>query len=223
MAEEKSSKAETILTLDPKIIGSKASYQLLIGSIVPRPIAFVSTCSSEGKGNAAPFSFFNGVSSRPPAVMFSVARNSDGSKKDTLKNIELTGEFVVNSVGDWMIEAVNQCSAQYPYGVDELSQVGLTPLPSVQVKPCRVAESLVHFECRLLHQVEVGDGREGSATVVIGEIVLFHVHSKAYRDGKILLDPLHAVSRLAGKSYGKISDVFDLPRPQLSQKEPENS
>jgi len=204
-----------LITLDPKVIGTKASYQLIIGSIVPRPIAFVSTQSPEGTGNIAPFSFFNGVSSNPPAVVISVARNSDGSKKDTLVNIEKNGEFVVNSVGEWMIDAVNQCSAQYPYGVDELQQVGLSPLPSERVKPTRVAESLIHFECRALHLYEVGDGSEGSSTVVIGEILLFHFDSTVYREGKILLEPLRAVSRLAGKSYGKISGVFDLPRPQL--------
>jgi flavin reductase (DIM6/NTAB) family NADH-FMN oxidoreductase RutF len=166
-------------------------------------------------GNLAPFSFFNGVSSNPPAVMISAARNSNGTKKDTLINIESTQEFVVNSVGDWMIEAVNQCSAQYPYGVNEMSQVGLTAVPSARVKPPRVAESLVHFECRVLHTYEIGDGSEGSSTVILGEVLLFHVDSTVYQEGKILLEPLHAVSRLAGKSYGKISEVFDLPRPQL--------
>ncbi len=208
------------ISLDPRVIGGKASYQILIGSIVPRPIALVSTQSPEGLGNLAPFSFFNGVASNPPAVMISVARNSDGSKKDTLKNIEANGEFVVNSVGEWMIDAVNQCSAQYPYGVDELSQVGLTALSSERIKPVRVAESLIHFECRALHHYEVGDGSEGSATIVIGEVLLFHVSSSVYREGKILLEPLHAISRLAGKSYGKISEVFDLPRPKLIKPSP---
>ncbi len=208
------------ISLDPRVIGGKASYQILIGSIVPRPIALVSTQSPEGLGNLAPFSFFNGVASNPPAVMISVARNSDGSKKDTLKNIESNGEFVVNSVGEWMIEAVNQCSAQYPYGIDELSQVGLTALSSERIKPVRVAESLIHFECRALHHYEVGDGSEGSATIVIGEVLLFHVSSSVYREGKILLEPLHAISRLAGKSYGKISEVFDLPRPKLIKPSP---
>ncbi len=209
------SQKKTSITLDPKTIGNKAAYQLIIGSIVPRPIAFVSTQNAEGIGNLAPFSFFSGVSSHPPALMISVARNSDGSKKDTLRNIESTGELVVNSVGEWMIEAVNQCSAQYPFGVDEMGQVGLTPLRSERVKPFRVAESLIHLECRMMHIYEIGDGSEGSATVVIAEIILFHIDSTVYREGKILLEPLRAISRLAGKSYGKISGVFDLPRPKL--------
>ncbi len=202
------------LVLDPKIIGTKAAYQLLIGSIVPRPIAMVSTQSSQGIGNLAPFSFFNGVSSNPPAIMISVARNSDGSKKDTLKNIETTKEFVVNSVGEWLVDAVDQTSAPHPHGIDEMKMAGLTALPSQRVKPMRIAEAMIHFECRAIHLYEIGDGTPGSSTIVIGEILLFHVDPSVYREGKILLEPLHAISRLAGKSYGRISEVFDPPPPQ---------
>jgi flavin reductase (DIM6/NTAB) family NADH-FMN oxidoreductase RutF len=204
------------LSLDPVAIGSKATYKLMVGAIVPRPIAFVSTINSEGIGNLAPFSFFNGVSSHPPALMIAITRNSDGTKKDTLRNIESTREFVVNSVGEPIIDAVNQCSANYPFGVDEMVRVGLTPLPSHLVRPSRVAESLIHFECRLYQQLEIGDGTEGSSTLIIGQIVMIHVASKAYQDGKILFEPLQAISRLGGLNYGKTSEAFSLPRPKLT-------
>jgi len=106
-----------MITPDPPQIGSKQTYKLMIGAIVPRPIAFISTMSPEGIGNLAPFSFFNGVSSNPPAVMIAITRKKGGEKKDTLRNIESTHQFVVNSVNEWMVEPMNQCSAEYPYGL----------------------------------------------------------------------------------------------------------
>lgn len=190
-------------------------YKLLIGAIVPRPIAFVSTVSPEGVGNLAPFSFFNGVSSDPPCVMISITRKNNGEKKDTLRNIEATGEFVVNSVADWMVEPMNHCSAEYPYGVSEMSQVGLTPVASSLVKPPRVAESPIHMECKLEKLVEIGEGKVGSATVVFGRILTMHVFDEAYAKGRILLEKIAPVSRLAGFGYGLTTETFEIPRPKL--------
>jgi flavin reductase (DIM6/NTAB) family NADH-FMN oxidoreductase RutF len=208
------SPVDQMTTLNPQEIGPKATYRLLIGSIVPRPIAFVSTLSPAGIGNLAPFSFFNGVSSNPPAVMIAITRNPGGQKKDTLVNIETTKEFVVNSVNEWLVEPMNLCSANFPYGVDEMKKVGLTPVPSQTVQPPRVKESAIQFECELYQTLEVGDGSEGSSTIVVGIIRMIHIFDQAYRDGKILLDELKPIARLAGTSYGKISGVFDLPRPK---------
>jgi flavin reductase (DIM6/NTAB) family NADH-FMN oxidoreductase RutF len=190
------------LTLDPKDLGQKGMYKFMIGAIVPRPIAFVSTINATGVGNVAPFSFFNGVASNPPTLMISITRKSTGDKKDTLRNIEMIG-------------AVNQCSAEYPYGVDEMRTVGLTPLPSQKIKPPRVGESSIHFECELYKTLEVGDGSEGSATLVVGKILLIHVDQRVYQNGRIQIEPLQPISRLAGTSYGRVSDLFDLERPQL--------
>ena len=203
------------VTLDPKDLGQKGVYKLMIGAIVPRPIAFVSTMSDSGIGNVAPFSFFNGVASNPPTLMISITRKSTGEKKDTLRNIESNGQFVINTVHEWMIGAVNHCSAEYPYGVDELTQVGLTALPSFKIKPPRVAESSVHFECELYKSLEVGDGSEGSATLIIGKILLIHVDQKIYHQGKIETEPMQIISRLAGQSYARVSNPFELARPKL--------
>jgi len=209
------SPVEEMVTVDFDGLGSTPIYKLMIGAIVPRPIALISTQSRAGVGNLAPFSFFNGVSSRPPCLMVAITRKPDGSKKDTLRNIEETGQFVVNSVGHWMTEPMNHCSAEYPFGVDEMVQVGLTPLPSVRVAPRRVKESPIHFECELYKTLEVGEGDVGSAVIVVGKILMMHVHAKAYKDGRVLLDEIAPVSRLAGASYGLTSGVFEIPRPRI--------
>src|SRR5690349_10987328 len=123
-----------MISLDFDSLPGATRYKIMIGAVVPRPIAFVSTINSAGTGNLAPFSFFNAVSSDPPCLAFSITRKRDGSKKDTLRNIEETRGFVVNTVSEWMADPMNQSSADYPYGVDEMAKVGLTALPSTRVK-----------------------------------------------------------------------------------------
>lgn len=209
------SPVDKMVTYDISQITAQDSYKLLIGAVVPRPIAFISTISSDGKRNLAPFSFFNGVSSKPLCIMVSITRRADGSKKDTLLNIEATGEFVVNSVAEWMIEPANHCAGEYPYGVDEMEKVGLTPMASEMIKPYRVKESPVHFECKVYKMVEVGEGAGGS-TVVIGEILKAHIHEKAHQNGRILHDETLPISRLAGDAYGMTPDTFDIKRPRIS-------
>lgn len=204
-----------MLAINPAQISSTDIYKLLIGAVVPRPIAFVSTMNESGVGNLAPFSFFNGVSSNPPALMISIARQKNGSKKDTLLNIESTRQFVVNTVSEWLAEPMNQCSAAYPYGVDEMTKVGLTPIPSVCIKPMRVKEAAIQMECELYGSLEVGDGSEGSSTIVVGKILMIHVAKEIYRDGKILIEPLKPLARLAGASYGITGEIFDIPRPHI--------
>ena len=110
---------------------------------------------------------------------------------------------------------MNQCSAEYPYGVDEMMKVGLTPLASAAVQPLRVKEAAVQMECELYGQLEVGDGSVGSSTVIIGKILLIHVAREVYDEGRIRLDRLQPIARLAGSTYGRTTDTFDLPRPQL--------
>lgn len=193
---------------------SSSVYKLLIGGIVPRPIAFVSTRSSDGRGNLAPFSFFMGVSSKPPAVAISITTKPDGSMKDTLRNILDTGEFVVNTVGEWMTEAMNHCSGEFPFGIDEREVAGLRALPSSAVGPPRVAESPVQYECRKLSTLAVGNGELGSAVIVVGEIVEIHVRADALdARGRLDIGKLNPVSRLGGLSYGLLGEVFDLARP----------
>lgn len=199
--------------IDPSQISQQEMYKLMIGAIVPRPIAFVSTVGLNGITNVAPFSFFNGISSNPPCLMISVSGKSSGEVKDTLRNIQETKQFVVNSANEWLIEPLVHCAASYPYGVSEFDKVGLTAVPSVKVTPPRVKESAVQFECELLKTVEIGDGSNGSTTVVFGRIVLVHIDKEAYESGRVNPDRLKPIARMGGIGYAKIGEIFNLPVP----------
>ncbi len=206
---------ENKISINTKEIPFQDRYKLLIGSIVPRPIGFVSTVSPNGIYNLAPFSFFNGVCSEPMTVLFCpVVRGSDGQEKDTLKNIKVTKEFVVNIVSEEIAEKMNQCSAEYSYGVDEFKESGLTPVRANMVKPPLVKEAKINMECKLLHLVEIGN-KPGGGTVVIGEVVYFHVQENVYKDGKIILSELKPIARLGGTDYARVTDIFSLPRPTI--------
>ncbi|HWI51187.1 MAG TPA: flavin reductase family protein, partial [Symbiobacteriaceae bacterium] len=156
------------MLLDPASLPWRDAYKLMIGSILPRPIAWVSTVSKEGVFNLAPFSFFTVVAAEPMTICFSPMRHSNGGKKDTLINIEETGEFVVNIVSEPLAEAMNQTSAALAPEVDEFQVAGLTPVPSESVRVPRVGESLVAYECRLLQVVEVGEAQAGAGALVLG-------------------------------------------------------
>ncbi|MCB0334104.1 MAG: flavin reductase family protein, partial [Bdellovibrionales bacterium] len=136
----------SLTEVDIRELPQKERYKFLIGAIVPRPIAFVSTVSASGVVNVAPFSFFSGVSSNPPSVVFSVGTPPDGRQKDTLRNIKETKEFVINSANEWMIEAVVHCAGDFAEDIDEMKEAGLTPLPSQKISPPRVAESAMQME-----------------------------------------------------------------------------
>lgn len=205
-----------MIQLDCSQADPAAIYKLMIGAIVPRPIAWVSTQSKSGLGNLAPFSFFNGVCSRPPCLVFSITRNRDGSKKDTLRNIEETAEFVVNSAQVSHAKEVTLTSGEYPFGTDELKIAGLTPIPSIQIKPSRVKEAQIHFECKTEKLIEIGDGGVGSATLVVGQILMLHVADELYKDGAIDIQALDPLSRLGGITYGKTREMFDIPRPRMT-------
>jgi flavin reductase (DIM6/NTAB) family NADH-FMN oxidoreductase RutF len=203
-----------MVSLDATGLDVTATYKLMAGGILPRPIAFVSTVNANGTANVAPFSYFNAVSSAPPTIMFAVTYKSNGDKKDTLLNIERTGEFVVNTVSEWMAQPMNHCSAEYPYGVSELDKVGLTALSSTKVAPPRIQESPIHLECKLYQALHVGTPGAGASTVIIGEVVTFHIHKAAYRDGKLIVEELQPLARLGGLAYGTVGDIFELPRPK---------
>lgn len=204
------------VTIDPAHNSQQDNYKLLIGSVVPRPIAFVSTQAAEGTLNLAPFSFFTGVCSNPPTILFCpMVRGSDGQKKDTLINIEATGEFVVNVVSEDIVRPMNQTAAEYSREVDEFRESGLTPAPSLIVKPPRVLESPVSMECKLQQVVYVGDGGVGSGSVVLGTVVQFHVRADLYDKGRIDTLGLQPVARLAGAAYCPVREIFELERPVL--------
>lgn len=199
---------------DPKNI-----YKLLIGAVVPRPIAFVSSLSVDGIPNLAPFSFFTVASANPPVVCFCpMIRATAQSKKDTLRNIEDTKEFVVNIVSEEFAEQMNLCSADYPPEVDEFKASGLTPVPSRLVKPARVEESRLQMECRLVQIVHVSPLPHGGS-LVLGEVLLFHIQDDIFADFRIDPDKLHPLGRMGGPTYARTTDRFDMARPVLGQKQ----
>ncbi|MBI3681220.1 MAG: flavin reductase family protein [Acidobacteria bacterium] len=204
------------MTVHPSEQNPRDIYKLMIGSIVPRPIAFVSTVSPEGARNLAPFSFFNGVCPNPPVVCFcaSFRQGPDGAlaKKDTLRNVQQTGEFVVNIVSEDFAEAMNLASGDYAPDVDEFVVAGLTPLASVLVKPPRVQQARVQMECRLIQVVTVSE-RPLGGSVVLGEVVLFHIDDAVVDNFRIDPDKLRAIGRMGGNTYARTTDRFDLARP----------
>lgn len=187
-------------------------YRVLTGVVVPRPIAFVSTRSADGINNLAPYSFFNAVCPDPPTVVFGSARRVEHKGKDTLRNVEETGEFVVNIVVDDIAEAMNRTSAEFPDDVDEFEIAGLTTAPSEIVKPPRVAESPVNMECRLNQVINLGDENHGHG-LVIGTIVMMHVRDDLINGHRINHHLMKPTGRLAGSMYCHTADTFDLVRP----------
>jgi flavin reductase (DIM6/NTAB) family NADH-FMN oxidoreductase RutF len=192
-------------------------YKLMVGVIVPRPIAFVSTVSADGVRNLAPFSFFTGISANPPVICFSpMVRGSDGAHKDTLRNVAAVKEFVVNVVSEEFAEKMNICSVEFPPEVDEFEMSGLTPIASDLVRPPRVQESHISMECRLVEIVAVSSKPLGGS-LVIGEVLRFHVDDMLIDSYKIDPDKLHAIGRMGGPTYTRTTDLFDMVRPKASR------
>ena len=178
-------------------------------------IAFVSSLNAAGAFNLAPFSFFTAISANPPVICFSpMVRAGGGARKDTLRNIEATGEFVVNIVSEDFAAQMNVCSAEFPPEVDEFAVSGLTPLASDLVKPPRVAESRVQMECRLLQIVQVSAKPLGGS-LVIGEVLRFHIADEVIQNFRIDADALRPIGRMGGPSYTRVGDRFDLIRPGI--------
>ncbi|MFD2369300.1 flavin reductase family protein [Brevibacillus sp. GCM10020057] len=186
-------------------------YKLLIGCIIPRPIAWVTSMDASGLVNAAPFSYFNVASIEPMMVSVAVMRRPGGERKDTARNIGETGEFVVNMVDVHNVDVVNLTSADYPPDVSEAEALGLELLPAARVKVPRLGASRIHFECRLQQIVELGS--PVSSDLIIGEVVHVHVEDALYQMGKIDAAAFAPVSRLAGHSYATLGEMFDRPRP----------
>lgn len=184
----------------------------MIGAIVPRPIAFVSTLSAARVRNLAPFSFFTAVSADPPVVCFCPMVRGNGSTKDTLNNIRETKEFVVNMVSEEISREMNLCSGEYPPDVDEFTVSGLTGAPSDVVRPARVSESPVQMECRLIEIVEISVKPLGGS-MVFGEVLRFHIKDGLADGFKIDPDRLNAIGRMGGATYTRTRDRFDMQRP----------
>jgi len=206
------------MDINPETIAQADRYKLLIGGIIPRPIAFVSTISLDGSSvNLAPFSFFNGVGSNPMTLLFCPANKPDGSEKDTLRNCKPvdeggTGEFVVNVACDSYATKVAGAAEPLAYGESEFTLVGLTPAPSAIVRPPRVAESPLAFECRTTQVVRTNVGGAAGGNIVIGRVVHVFVRDDVINE-RFHLDPakLDVVGRMGGLGYTRTRDRFEMP------------
>jgi flavin reductase (DIM6/NTAB) family NADH-FMN oxidoreductase RutF len=194
------------MLIDPAGLDAKALYKLMISIIVPRPIAWTSTISADGVLNAAPFSYFQALSSKPPMVMISVGKRRSGVAKDTRANIEATREFVVNLVSEGSGVRMVRTSVDYPPEVSEFAEAGLTAVPSEKVRPPRIAESAVALECRLDRVLEVG-----TSGICIGEVVAIHLRDDVLAaDGTVDPWKLRPLGRLGGAAYAPLREVVEI-------------
>jgi len=199
------------ISIVPADLEPRAAYRLLISVVVPRPIGWASTNGSDGSHNLAPFSFFNAVSNMPLTVMLSVGQRQ-GQPKDTLRNAQETGEFVINIVDEELATAMNQTSGEWAYEVNEFVRAGLTPAASIDVLPPRVAAAPVALECRVTQIVPVIDT---TYTLILGRVLRFHIRSDLLRsNGLVDALRLEPVARLSGDEYATIGRVFEMKRPQ---------
>lgn len=202
-----------MIAIDPRRNSERENYKLLIGSIIPRPIALVTSISSAGIINAAPFSYFNIVSSNPPMISLAIQRVA-GEPKDTARNIKEAQQFVIHIVDEDQVEQVNHTAARLPADQSELALTNLTTVDSIAIAVPGIREAKVRMECVLEQVVELGENNTVSTDLMIGKVVQFHIQDDIYQDGKIDPVKLGAVSRLAGNNYAKIGEIFTIERPQ---------
>lgn len=212
-----------MIQIDPKKI--KSSYPMMISAYVPRPIALISTLDKDGVGNVAPFSFSGVAGFDPPTIAVSVCRKrGENPLKDTHTNIAESGEFVVCIINEWFVNAANHTSMECVADENEMELSGLTPTPSHIVKPPRISESAMHFECKLIQSIDLKNAKgDVTTTMFLGEVVMFHVND-AVLDSQnpdypsVKLENYHPVSRLGGNTFGLTTQVFDIPRPKPDPK-----
>lgn len=197
-----------MLSFNPNEQSERENYKLLIGTVIPRPIAFVTSVAADGTVNAAPFSYFNIVSSNPPMLSVSVQRKN-GAAKDTARNILEKKEFVVHIVDEENVYEVNKTAASLPPDESEIDLAELALVDSDTVSIPAVKESKARFECVLEHAVDLG-----GTDLIIGKIVRFHIDESIYENGRINAETLKPVSRLAGTNYAKLGEIFSLKRPK---------
>jgi flavin reductase (DIM6/NTAB) family NADH-FMN oxidoreductase RutF len=206
---------DNLITIDPSSQTERENYKLLTGSIIPRPIAFVTSISSEGVVNAAPFSYFNIVAANPPLISISVQRKNQGIQKDTAKNIQTTEAFVVHISDEKNVHAINQSAANLPSDQSEVEYTGLITVASEKIKVPGIKEAAIRMECILERMITLG-GKTGSPACdfIIGKVVCFHISDEVYENGDINSVVLQPVSRLGGNQYTKLGDIFTLERPE---------
>jgi flavin reductase (DIM6/NTAB) family NADH-FMN oxidoreductase RutF len=202
-----------MLSIDPSSLDERENYKFLTGSIIPRPIAFITSLSEGGILNGAPFSYFNIVSSNPPLISVSIQRR-DGNRKDTSRNIIHNREFVVHITDETNVEKINITASNLPSNESEIQMAGLTPVESVKISVPGIQEAKIRMECVLEHYLELGGKDETpECELIIGRVVQYHIENDLYHKGRINPEKLGAVSRLAGHDYAKIGEVFTIVRP----------
>lgn len=202
-----------MLSIDPSNNTERENYKFLIGSVIPRPIAFVTTLSKDGIMNGAPFSYFNIVSSNPPMISLAIQRK-EGKPKDTTRNIMDLKEFVVHIVDEENVEKINITAANLPPEQSEIELAKLNSINSEKVTVPGVKEAKIRMECTLEHVIALGDDESPGSDLIIGKIIQFHIKDELYENGRIDHKGLGAVSRLAGHNYAKIGEVFSIERPK---------
>jgi flavin reductase (DIM6/NTAB) family NADH-FMN oxidoreductase RutF len=209
------------MNVRPSDLAHSELYNIVLNSVAPRPIAWVSTASASGQLNLAPFSFFNAVCIDPPLLAFAPglrqpkqAGAGHSEAKDTLRNVRETKEFVVNLVTYELAEAMNLTSGEYDASVNEFELAKLTPQPSQVVRPPRVAESPVSFECTL-HQILDFSPAPTSSSLVIGKIVSIHMNDAHIKDGRLDRNSLDIVGRMGGLQYTRTTQRFEMVRPKV--------
>ncbi|RAS81157.1 flavin reductase family protein [Priestia endophytica] len=202
-----------MLSIEPGSMSERENYKFLIGSIIPRPIAFVTTTSKDGILNGAPFSYFNIVSSNPPMISLSIQR-SEGKQKDTARNIIESKQFVAHIVDEQNVEKINKTAASLAPNQSEIELANLTPVESVKISVPGVKEAKIRMECSLEHSLELGGSDSPGCDLIIGKVVQFHIEQDIYKNGRIDPNGLAAVSRLAGDNYAKIGEIFEVKRPK---------
>ena len=199
------------MKIDPKTY--EKFFNVLKAVVIPRPIAFISSQSKEGALNLAPFSFFNGVCYDPPTISVSIARFAGDKRKDSLVNIEQTGEFVVNLVSRDIAEAMNLTAAEYPTEINEFELAGLTPVASELVAAPRVAESPVSLECKLKQVVIINEGTPKECGLVVAEVIYCHIKDELFDGRYVDMKGLDIIGRLGGHSYCHVDNLFDMKLP----------
>ena len=209
------------MIVSPSDLSHSELYGILLNSVAPRPIAWVSTISASGELNLAPFSFFNAVCVDPPLLAFAPGLRAPrqpevghGEAKDTLRNVRETREFVVNIVTYELAEAMNLTSGEYDASVNEFEVAKVTPAPSKIVRPPRVAESPVSFECRL-HQILDFSPAPTSSSLVVGQVVSIHMNDAHIKDGKLDRNSLDLIGRMGGIQYTRTTQRFEMVRPKV--------
>ncbi len=201
------------MRLDFTALSPRDAYAWMVGTIMPRPIAWVSTISADGRTNLAPFSFFQGVCANPPTLMFVPVNTRDGSKKDTVRNLEQVPECVVNLVSFELAQKMNACAALLPYGESEFEKLGIAAAASERVRPPRVAAAPVAFECTLDRVVQIGEGSL-AANVIFARMLVAHVSDAVLgADGRPDAGKLDLIGRLGGESYTRTTERFAIKRP----------